>query len=95
MRNIIKKKKCLLFKHEKNNQTLSNDWLTYCHTGIYAQNVLTCKRIVTTIIFNGILKKFIMVALAVKYKINIITIVKLCIRGYHGNGCFTLSIIIF
>ena len=33
MRNIIKKKKCLLFKHEKNNQTLSNDWPTYCHTG--------------------------------------------------------------
>jgi hypothetical protein len=31
--NIIKKKKCLLFKHEKNNQTLSNDWPTYCHTG--------------------------------------------------------------
>jgi hypothetical protein len=28
MRNIIKKKKCLLFKHEKNNQTLSNDWPT-------------------------------------------------------------------
>ena len=26
---------CLLFKHEKNNQTLSNDWLTYCPTGIY------------------------------------------------------------
>jgi 2-keto-3-deoxy-galactonokinase len=23
--NIIKKEKCLLFKHEKNNQTLSND----------------------------------------------------------------------
>jgi hypothetical protein len=35
MRNIIIKKKCLLFKHEKNNQTLSNDWPTYCHTGIY------------------------------------------------------------
>ena len=35
MRNIIKKKKCLLFKHEKSNQTLSNDWPTYCHTGIY------------------------------------------------------------
>jgi hypothetical protein len=34
MRNIIKKKKCLLFKHEKNIQTLSNDWPTYCHTGI-------------------------------------------------------------
>jgi hypothetical protein len=32
MRNIIIKKKCLLFKH---NQTLSNDWPTYCHTGIY------------------------------------------------------------
>jgi hypothetical protein len=28
MRNIIIKKKCLLFKHEKNNQTLSNDWPT-------------------------------------------------------------------
>ena len=26
MRNIIKKKKCLLFKQEKNNQTVSNDW---------------------------------------------------------------------
>jgi hypothetical protein len=26
MRNILlKRKKCLLFKHEKNNQTLSND----------------------------------------------------------------------
>jgi hypothetical protein len=24
-----------LFKHEKNNQTLSNDWPTYCHTGIH------------------------------------------------------------
>jgi hypothetical protein len=37
MRNIIKKKKCLLFKHEKNNQTLSNDWPTYmyCHTGMH------------------------------------------------------------
>ena len=35
MRNIIKKKKCLLFKHEKNNQILSNDWPTYCHTGIH------------------------------------------------------------
>ena len=34
MRNIIIKKKCLLFKHEKNNQTLSIDWPTYCHTGI-------------------------------------------------------------
>ena len=33
MRNIIIKKKCLLFKHEKNNQTLSNDWPTYCHMG--------------------------------------------------------------
>jgi hypothetical protein len=33
MRNIIIKKTCLLFKHEKNNQTLSNDWPTYCHTG--------------------------------------------------------------
>jgi hypothetical protein len=31
---VIKKKKCLLLKHEKNNQTLSNDWPTYCHTGI-------------------------------------------------------------
>jgi len=27
-------KKCLLFKHEKNNQTLSNEWPTYCHRGI-------------------------------------------------------------
>jgi hypothetical protein len=35
MRNIIIKKKCLLFKHEKNNQTLSNDWPAYCHMGIY------------------------------------------------------------
>jgi len=35
MRNIIKKNKCLLFKHEKNNKTLSNDWPTYCHTGIF------------------------------------------------------------
>jgi hypothetical protein len=35
MRNIIKKKKCLLFKHVKNNQTLSNNWPTYCHTGVY------------------------------------------------------------
>jgi hypothetical protein len=26
------------FKHEKNNQTLSNDWPTYCHTGIYHTN---------------------------------------------------------
>ena len=34
MRNIIIKKN-LLFKHEKNNQTLSNDWPTYCHTEIY------------------------------------------------------------
>ena len=34
MRNIIKKKKCLLFKHKKNNQTLSIDWPTYCHTEI-------------------------------------------------------------
>jgi hypothetical protein len=32
-RGTIIKKKCLLFKHEKNNQTLSNDWPTYCHTG--------------------------------------------------------------
>ena len=29
------RKKCLLFKHEKNNQTLSNDWPTYCQTRIY------------------------------------------------------------
>ena len=35
MRNVIIKKKCLLFKHEKNNQTLSNDWPSYCHTGIH------------------------------------------------------------
>ena len=35
MRNIIIKKNCLLFKHEKNNKTLSNDWPTYCDTGIY------------------------------------------------------------
>ena len=34
MRTIIIKKKFLLFKHEKMNQTLSNDWPTYCHTGI-------------------------------------------------------------
>ena len=34
MRNIIMKKNCLLFKHEKNNKTLSNDWPTYCHIGI-------------------------------------------------------------
>ena len=33
MRTIIIKKKILLFKHEKINQTLSNDWPTYCHTG--------------------------------------------------------------
>ena len=41
MRNIIIKKKCLLFKHEKNNQTLSNDWLTYCHKGIWKGSVLS------------------------------------------------------
>ena len=29
------KKKCLLFKNEKNNQTLSSDWPTFCHTRIY------------------------------------------------------------
>jgi hypothetical protein len=29
------KKKCLLFKHEKNNQTLFNDWPTCCHTVIF------------------------------------------------------------
>jgi hypothetical protein len=40
MRNIIIKKKCLLFKHEKNNQTLSNDWPIYCHTGIVAGSLL-------------------------------------------------------
>jgi hypothetical protein len=37
MRNIIKnnkRKQILLFKHEKNNQPLSNDWPTYCHTGV-------------------------------------------------------------
>jgi hypothetical protein len=28
------KKKCLLFKHEQNNQTISNDWPTYCQTRI-------------------------------------------------------------
>ena len=33
---IIKRIKCLLFKLEKNNQTLSNDWPTYCHTGIFS-----------------------------------------------------------
>ena len=38
MRNIIKKKKKLLFKHEKSNQTLSNDWPIYCHTGIHNLN---------------------------------------------------------
>jgi hypothetical protein len=27
---LVKRKKCLIFKHEKNNQTLSNDWPTYC-----------------------------------------------------------------
>ena len=41
MRNIIIKKKCLLFKHEKNNQTLSNDWPTYCHKGIWKGSVLS------------------------------------------------------
>ena len=30
----MSKNRCLLFKHKK-NQTLSNDWPTYCHTGIY------------------------------------------------------------
>ena len=40
MRNIIIKKKCLLFKQEKNNQALSNDWPTYCHTGIYDSNIM-------------------------------------------------------
>jgi len=34
MSNIIIKKKCLIFKHGKNNQTLSNDWPTYCHMRI-------------------------------------------------------------
>ena len=29
------KKNCLLFKHEKYNQTLSNDYPTYCHTRIF------------------------------------------------------------
>ena len=29
---IKKKKTCLLFKHEKNNRALFNDWPTYCHT---------------------------------------------------------------
>ena len=43
MRNIIQKKKCLLFKHEKNNQTLSNDWPTYCHTGIHILKSLGIK----------------------------------------------------
>ena len=33
------KKKCLLFKHEKNNQTLSNDWPTYCQRGIYDEHI--------------------------------------------------------
>ena len=32
---LLKRRKNLLFKHEKNNQTLSNDWPTYCHMGIY------------------------------------------------------------
>jgi hypothetical protein len=32
---LIKKEKCLLFKHEKNNQTLSNDWPNYCHTKMF------------------------------------------------------------
>jgi hypothetical protein len=31
--------KCLLFKHEKNNQTLSNDWPTYCQTRIFANSL--------------------------------------------------------
>ena len=52
MRNIIIKKKCLLFKHEKNNQTLSNDWPTYCHTGIrYFYKIyywLNCKYMVSS-----------------------------------------------
>ena len=34
------KKNCLLFKHEKNNKTLSNDWPTYCHTGIHVNFVI-------------------------------------------------------
>ena len=38
----------LLLKHEKNNQTLSNDWLTYCHTGIYVH--------VTTFTFSIVIK---------------------------------------
>ena len=29
------KEKMFPFKHDKNNETLSNDWPTYCHTGIY------------------------------------------------------------
>ena len=33
--NIIIKKKGFVFKHENNNQTVSNDWPTCCHTGIY------------------------------------------------------------
>ena len=32
--------KCLLYKHEKNNQTLSNVWLTYCHTGICNSQII-------------------------------------------------------
>jgi hypothetical protein len=35
----LKRKKCLLFKHEKINQTLSNDWPTYCQTRICVQFV--------------------------------------------------------
>jgi hypothetical protein len=34
-KSVSQRKKCLLFKHEKNNQTLSNDWPTYCHTRIH------------------------------------------------------------
>jgi hypothetical protein len=36
----LKRKTCLLFKHEKNNQTLSNDWPTYCQTRTLSSNFL-------------------------------------------------------
>ena len=39
MRNIITKKKMFTFQNEKNNQTLSNDWPTYCHTGILLDEI--------------------------------------------------------
>ena len=82
MRNIIKKKKCLLFKHEKNNQTLSNDWPTYCHTGIFEifEQVIRCNLVWDSLRLINLIKRKLF-----QYKYNLFRYFKYFLQFNFSN----------